>query len=129
MIKIDTKQHEFKIDEEASLLYVIPSGKALSLLSVRYSKDGKIDPGIVSGEDADKIMDFLTEALEIFVKGWKGFVDGDGKEIPFSTEMLEYVPSSVGVKFMTDVVTETFKTAFSDVGELAKNSGATSKAR
>lgn len=127
MIKIDTKQHEFKIDDEASLFYVTPSGKALSLLSVRYSKDGKIDPGITSGEDADKVMGFLTEALEIFVKDWKGFVDGDGKDIPFSTEMLEYVPSSVGLKFMSEVVVKSFETAFTDVGELAKNSGATSK--
>ncbi len=121
MIKIDTKQHEFQIDEEASLLYVIPSGKALSLLFARYSKDGKVDPDIESGKDSEKIMNFMNEALEMFVKGWKGFVDGDGKEIPFSAEMLEYVPSNVGIKFMTEVVTETFKTAFADVGELAKN--------
>ncbi len=127
MIKIDTKQHEFQIDKEASLLYVIPSGKALSLLSVRYSKDGEIDPGIISGKDADKIMSFLTEALEIFVKGWKGFVDGDGKEIPFSEEMLEYIPSKVGLKFLNEVVVKSFKSAFGDTGKLAKNSGATSK--
>ena len=120
MIKIDTKQHEFQIDDESSLFYVIPSGKALSLLSIRYSTDGKIDPGIVSGENADKIMGFMTESIEMFVKGWKGFVDGDGKEIPFSEEMLEYVPSAVGLKFLNEVVVKSFETAF-DVGELAKN--------
>ncbi len=121
MIKIDTKQHEFKIDDEASLFYVSPSGKSLGLLFARYSKDGKVDPGIESGEDSEKIMNFMTEALEMFIKGWRGFVDGDGKEIPFSEEMLEYVPSNVGVRFMTEVVTKTFTTAFAGVGELAKN--------
>ena len=121
MIKIDTKKHEFKIDKEASLFYIVPSGKALSLLSTRYSKNGKIDPGIISGEDSDKILGFLGEALEMFIKDWKGFVDGDGKDIPFSIEMLEYVPSRVGLKFLNEVVVKSFTVAFTDVGELAKN--------
>ncbi len=121
MIKIDTKQHEFKIDDDASLFYVIPSGKALSLLFTRYSVNGKVDPDIEFGEDSEKIMNFMNEALEMFIKGWKGFVDGDGEDLPFTEEMLEYIPSKVGIKFMTDVVTDTFKTAFADVGGLEKN--------
>jgi hypothetical protein len=125
VIKIDTKQHEFPIDDEASLFYVIPSGKALSLLFARFSVDGKVDPGIESGRDSEKIMSFLGEALEMFITGWKGFVDSEGGEIPFSEEMLEYIPSNVGIRFLGEIVTESFKTAFADVGGLEGNSGVT----
>ncbi len=131
MIRIDNKQHEFPIDDEASLLYVIPTGKALSLLFSRYSKDGKADPDMESGKDTKKVMAFMDEALEMFLVGWKGFLNSNDEEIPWDkpikegSENRDFIPYVTQLDFLKEVVTPSFSSAFEGVEELAKNLKAT----
>lgn len=104
MLVIDKQRHDFKLDEDTVLHCVTPSNMEIILLSQRYSKDGKIDPEVFGGENYVKQAEFLIEAMKLFVVDWTGVKDPQGKDVPYSPELLAELPLDCFPRFVTEIL-------------------------
>lgn len=100
-IKIKTQKETFDIaGGEAHLIFRRPSQTKMLLFTLAYSKNGVMAPQT----GAEKVQ-FVFDAMALFIKDWDGFEDEDtGKNVDYTPDLLDLIPEDDINRFVEEIV-------------------------
>jgi len=114
---VKAKDQKFEIaDGEATLIYRNPSPTKLLMFTLANSKNGRIhlDQGI------DKV-NFVFDAMDMFIKDWIGFVDEDTDEpVEYTPDLLDLIPDEDINKFVEEIIDPAMQSCLTEAKEKLK---------
>jgi len=87
-------------DEQTSFSFTYPTGKQEAMLN-----DDSIE-SLVKGKESRQKFKFRAndlKLLELCLKGWDNFQDANGKDVPFSKENIDRIPSKIRIEIIDKI--------------------------